>query len=166
HDPVHDVVVGGRERLGDLGEILSEFGHPSAHARGVDPRAQLCDEFVGEFLAPLNAALFHPSTVGNDDEEHRVVDAATSSTCRSEDRRRVGYFTTATWWVSWARRRTVRSRVSSRSMPPPTNCAIAFRSAADSGLRSTSSWSTKSRYPASVGILPAEVWGWAMRPAS
>ena len=42
---------------------------------------------------------------------------------------------------------------------------IARRSGLDSGL-TLESWSTKSRYPLSVGTRPADVCGWAMYPPS
>ena len=84
---------------------------------------------------------------------------------RTEDRVSDGYWTTATWRVSEASRRTVRSTTSSRSMAPSRRLLIARRSAGLSGL-SVLSRSTNTRYPASVGMRPALVCGAAMRPSS
>ena len=84
---------------------------------------------------------------------------------RTDERVSEGYCMTATWRVSEERRRTVRSTTSSRSTAPSRNSEIAARSAGLSGLTALSR-STKSRYPASVGIRPALVCGAAIRPSS
>lgn len=42
---------------------------------------------------------------------------------------------------------------------------MARRSGAESGF-TVATWSTKARYPLSVGTRPAEVWGWVISPSS
>ena len=74
----------------------------------------------------------------------RLGPIGTNSMWRTVDRVSDGYCITATWRVSEASSRTVRSTTSSRSTAPSRNCAMAARSAAVIGLTELSR-STNSR---------------------
>ena len=68
----------------------------------------------------------------------RSAPIGTSSTWRTDERASDGYCTTATWRVSEASRRTVRSTTSSRSTAPSRNWAMARCSAALIGFTAES----------------------------
>ena len=74
----------------------------------------------------------------------RLGVSATSSMWRTVERDSVGYWTTATWRVSWESSRTERWTTSSRSTAPSRIVVMARFSAALIGLRVVSR-STKSR---------------------
>lgn len=84
---------------------------------------------------------------------------------RSFDFARDGDATTATWPVICASSRAERCRVSSRLTDPDKKDSMPLRCAVESGT-TVANLSTKYRYPFSVGMRPAEVWGWIRKPSS
>jgi hypothetical protein len=93
------------------------------------------------------------------------ADSPTTCTERTTARSAGGPTTNEAWLVSCARRFDVWCNISSRrpcvaSKKSPTRC-VALRS---SELGSVM-WSTKKRYPLSVGTRPADVCGWMRKPS-
>lgn len=94
-----------------------------------------------------------------------VMDTGMISTWRSVDLDSDGEATTATCPVICASRRAARCRVSSRLADPDRKLLMPRRWASDNGA-TVASRSTKYRYPFSVGMRPADVWGWVRYPSS